>query len=233
MRLIIKFESLSNISYDAIGKYDILGFIYNVLNETDLRIYHSIKGFKFFTFSNIFPVSEFKKGTTKTLIISSANDTFINVMADYLNNIGEIRLNKFIFNLIKVNTIKTKVTSKIITGTPICLFEDNIKNKYYSFNSHPDFNFFFERLKDNSLKKFNAFYNTDFNLDDNLFSNFSFKREVAIRLNKKGNKFIIIGSLWNSLEFNLNKNNRDFYQFLFDVGFGEKNSLGFGFVNKK
>ena len=54
---------------------------------------------------------------------------------------------------------------------------------------------------------------------------------MSIRLQKNNNKFIIIGSLWKNMEFNLNRNNKKFYNFLFDNGLGEKNSLGFGFLN--
>ena len=34
-----------------------------------------------------------------------------------------------------------------------------------------------------------------------------------------------------NLEFDLSSQNKNFYNFLFDNGIGEKNSLGFGFLN--
>ena len=83
----------------------------------------------------------------------------------------------------------------------------------------------------NAIKKYNAFYGTDFELDSELFTNFEFGREVSIRLVKNNNKFIVIGSLWKDLEFDLTSQNKDFYNFLFDNGLGEKNSLGFVFLN--
>lgn len=42
---------------------------------------------------------------------------------------------------------------------------------------------------------------------------------------KNDNHFIIIGSLWKNLEFNLTDENKDFYKFLLENGLGEKNSL--------
>ena len=133
--------------------------------------------------------------------------------------------------LLKVEILRNKNCSKFISSTPIVLYEDNTNNRYYSFKQNPNFNFFFERLKDNALKKYNAFYDNDFSLDSELFTNFEFGREVSVRLIKNKNKFIIIGSLWKNLEFNLTSQNKDFYNFLFDNGLGEKNSLGFGFLN--
>ena len=133
--------------------------------------------------------------------------------------------------LLKVVILKNKICNKFISATPTVLYEDNINNKYFSFKQNNDFNFFFDRLKDNAVKKYNAFYDYDFSLDSELFSSFEFGREVSIRLNKSGNNFIIIGSLWKNLEFSINNSNKDFYNFLFDCGLGEKNSLGFGFLN--
>jgi len=45
-------------------------------------------------------------------------------------------------------------------------------------------------------------------------------------------KFLIFGSLFDLLEKSYIENKeRKFYKFLLDCGLGEKNSLGFGFVN--
>ena len=86
-------------------------------------------------------------------------------------------------------------------------------------------NSFFDRLKDNAIKKYNAYYGENFSLESDLFTNFEFAREVSIRVKKGKNKFIIIGSLWKSLEFELTEDNGKFYNFLFENGLGEKNSF--------
>ena len=132
-----------------------------------------------------------------------------------------------------IKVINPKNYDKFISSTPVVLFEDNTKNQYYSFNNNPDFNFFFERLKDNAVKKYNAFTGLDFTLENDLFESFEFGREVSVRVTKDGNTFIVIGSLWKNLEANVNKENRNFYRFLLDVGLGEKNSLGFGMLNDR
>ena len=133
--------------------------------------------------------------------------------------------------ILKVLILKSHSCSNFISATPIVLFEDNLNNRYYSFKQNQDFNFFFNRLKDNAIKKYNAFCGSDFSLDTELFTNFEFAREVSIRIKKNEKQFIIIGSLWKNLEFNITNENKDFYEFLFENGLGEKNSLGFGFLN--
>lgn len=228
----IKFEPKQFIKYSDIDKYTIQGFIYSLLGKDSLfSDFHDQLGFKFFNFSNIFPVSDFEKNSLKKLIVSSPNNELIKALYNQLNNKSSFYLKNYKMEILKVELLRDKHCSKFITSTPIVLFEDNRNNRYYSFKQNPDFNFFFERLKDNAIKKYNAFYDSDFSLDSELFTNFEFGREVSIRLVKNNNKFIIIGSLWKNLEFNLTSQNKDFYRFLFENGLGEKNSLGFGFLN--
>ena len=228
----LKFEPLEYIKYQNIDKYTIQGFIYSILKDDSVfSSLHETVGFKFFNFSNIFPVSDFEKNSLKKLIISSPNEDLIKSIYSNLKNKDSFRLKNHKMELLKVSLLKNQNCNKFISATPIVLFEDNINNKYFSFKQNNEFNFFFDRLKDNAVKKYNAFYGCDFNLESNLFTNFEFGREVSIRLVKKDNKFIIIGSLWKNLEFDLTSQNKNFYNFLFDNGLGEKNSLGFGFLN--
>lgn len=232
IRVIIKFEPKEFIKYYEIDKYTIQGFIYSILKEnSSFNNLHNTVGFKFFNFSNIFPVSDFEKNSLKKLIISSPNKDLIKIIYATLKNKSYFKFKNYKMEILKVSILRDNVCSRFISATPIVLFEDNSNNRYYSFKQNPNFNFFFDRLKDNAIKKYNAFYNKNFNLDEDLFTKFEFAREVSIRIKKNDNQFIIIGSLWKNLEFNLTDENKDFYKFLFENGLGEKNSLGFGFLN--
>ncbi len=233
MRLMLIFEPKEHVKYSDIDKYDVQGFIYSLLKNNDLfNNLHNLNGFKFFNFSNIFPICDFDKNTLKKLIISSPNPDFIRSLYAELDKISTFRLNKYEMEILKIKVLHDKKVSKFISSTPVVLFENNLENRYYSFKQNPDFDFFFTRLKDNAIKKYNAFYDDDFKLEYDLFSGFEFVREVSVRVKKDGNSFIIIGSLWKDLEFNLTSENKRFYNFLFDAGIGEKNSLGFGFLNR-
>lgn len=231
MRLLLRFKSLTDLKYESIGKYDIQGFVYSLLIDTPFKDYHNVQGFKFFNFSNIFPITDFTTDCEKTIIISSPNNAFIKLLNYQLKNKRRFYLNKYPFDIVKIKMFKLKANNKIISATPIVLFEDNINNKYFSFRKN-GFDFFFERLKDNALKKYNSFYKDTFSLEDSLFDSFKFNKEVSIRMNMKKNSFIIIGSLW-SFDKYIDTPNRKFYNFLFDCGYGEKNSLGMGFVNNR
>ncbi|MDE4078680.1 CRISPR-associated endoribonuclease Cas6 [Methanosphaera sp. Vir-13MRS] len=231
MRLILKFKPLMEFDYYAISKYDIQGFIYSLLKDTSLDYWHQNHGFKFFNYSNIFPITDFKSNETKMLIISSPSKVLIKTLANQLKNQNTIRLNNYTLKLIQVKSINMNVKSNIITGTPIVLFENNQSNKYFSFKNN-DLDFFFKRLKDNAIKKYNSYYHEDIQLDENIVDTFKFKKEVSIRMKINYKSFIVIGSLW-EFKKDILKSNKKFYNFLFDCGYGEKNSLGMGFINNQ
>ena len=88
------------------------------------------------------------------------------------------------------------------------------------------------RLKDNALKKYNIYYNDDFDFEGEIFDNLEFKKEVAVRNFKGGKEFIVIGNVWSLLEKKeIKKEEKKFYSFIMECGLGEKNSMGFGFIN--
>lgn len=230
MRVILKFESLENASYDSINKYTIQGFIYSLLQETSFKNYHDLKGFKYFNFSNIFPVSDFKPGEKKNLIISSPKQGFIKTISEVMKEKNYFYLGKSKMKTEDVRMFQPKLTRRFITSTPIVLFENSRENKYYSIKKTNNFSFFMERTKDNAIKKYNAYNNSNYSFEGNLFDRFEYDREVAVRVKKADNLFIVIGTLWKNLE-KFNMDDKRFYNFIMETGLGEKNSLGFGMLN--
>lgn len=230
MRILLKFRAEDNIVYDYINKHTLQGLIYFLLNKTPFENYHNLKGFKYFCFSNIFPVSNLKNGESKSIIISSPKRGFINILSKELKNKDYFYLGKYKMKIEQIKVFQPKFNSRVISSTPIVLFENNINNHYYSLKNSNNFSFFLERVKDNALKKYNSYYGEDYHFEGNIFDRFEYNREVAVRVRKGDKMFIIIGTLWKNLE-KFNKDNKKFYNFIVDCGLGEKNSLGFGMVN--
>lgn len=229
MRLLINFNNNIKINPYSISKFEIQGFIYSLLKNSRYNYLHDINGFRFFCFSNIW-----LKDEKYNFLISSPDSKLIKTLYHALKTIDSLRLGENIFTLKEVKQIKTpKKFNYFKTSTPILLFHNQtMKNHCYSFkNDNIQFNWFFERLKDNALKKYNAFYDEDYYLEEPLFSSSNFNKEVAMKFNRKKHKFCFIGSLWDRLFTNFDKNNHKFYKFIYDVGLGEKNSLGYGFLN--
>jgi len=83
------------------------------------------------------------------------------------------------------------------------------------------------------VKKYQIYYNDpEFQLSGKIFDTIEFRKEVAVHNRKQGKEFIHIGTLWKKLEKEyINKEERRFYHFIMESGLGEKNSMGFGFLN--
>ena len=121
MRLIIRFEPQEDIAYSQIHNYLIQGFIYSLLKETEFEKLHDLKTFKFFCFSNVFPITDFKKFEEKMLIISSPNKYFIDCLYKRLKEVNEFKLGIYSFYLKGVKKIRNKLKLPWQTATPIVL----------------------------------------------------------------------------------------------------------------
>ena len=69
-----------------------------------------------------------------------------------------------------------------------------------------------------------------------IFDIFKFKKQISTRVSINKFEQVIIGSIWEFIfnrihNNNNNNNNKDIIQFALDSGLGERNSLGFGFMN--
>ncbi|MEM5813402.1 MAG: CRISPR-associated endoribonuclease Cas6, partial [Candidatus Aenigmatarchaeota archaeon] len=78
MRILLKLISEKNCEYDLKYFHKLQGFIYSLLKETPYSFLHDKKQYKYFCFSNIFPIGEIKISDIRNLIISSPDILFIN-----------------------------------------------------------------------------------------------------------------------------------------------------------
>ncbi len=234
MRILIDVKPSRYAPYNHITKHTIQGALYNILIDTPYEGLHNKKGFKFFTFSDIFPAKDFYPDKIYSFIVSSPDRKLINAWYGKLLKMKYLYFSDVPFSIVRVKKFTLKPKNSMITGSPIVLYEDSKSNRYFSFSRNGNFDFFLERLKENALKKFNAFYDDEFYLDGPIFDRFSLKKEVSVKVTIDTKKFDIIGSVWNFLEKSyIEKDAWKFYRFIMDAGLGEKNSLGFGLLNPR
>ena len=243
MRLIVELVSMYYMPYNRVTGVHLQGMLYNLLKRTRYGYKHDLNGFKFFNFSNLFPVGDFRAGYSKRFVVSSPDKGLIDTLYHILKTRDTVRLhnNPFIVKKVKKFNKKLPMGGVLCTSTPICLYEsrkvDNgVMDRWFSFKNKGgvDFDWFFERLKNNALKKYNAFTGDEYAPVEPLFDGFEFKKEVAHSLysNHSKTRFLVIGSLWNRLMLNKDLDKR-FYNFILDTGLGEKNSMGYGALNVK
>jgi CRISPR-associated endoribonuclease Cas6 len=226
------------------------GFIYNLLKGSRFEDLHDKDGYKFFCFSNIFPYSSMmKKGEKKYLLISSPSKEFIDYITDRLKeykNRSLIGIGNMKFLLKNIETIDYQIkrrsyrgeTVRLITATPIIIRIPRLKYEKFYLNlrypykyiywrkEHP-FELFIDQLESNLYKKYEEFTGTVLTREF-IIDRLIFKKQVSLKLNIHGNEHIVIGTLW---EFIFYEPVSELVQFGLDCGFGERNSLGFGFMN--
>lgn len=232
MRLMLSFEA--NEPFLRPNKHAVQGFIYSMLKGTPYGERHDEPKFKFFTFSDFFRDREGRH----CLIISSPDPEFIKALAENLDGRESVHIGKNELKIAGVKRFKLPLREAFQTGSPIVLYRNAERNEYFKLHEHRDLRFFLERLKENAEKKYAAFYGEEFHLEGPIFDRMmpklrgNGKLDVYVKVVKNGKPFPVIGSNWELLEkHRIGADERRFYRFIMEAGLGEKNSLGFGFLN--
>jgi len=232
MRLKLTFETENGFSRP--NKHAVQGFIYNMLKGTPYGERHDEPRFKFFTFSDFFTDREGRIN----LLISSPDADFIRALAEKLNERETVHIGKNELKIAEVKRFRLPLREAFQTGSPVVLYKNALRKEYFKLHAHRDLRFFLERLKENAEKKYLAFYGEEFHLEGPLFDRVipklrrNGKLDVYVKVVKNGRPFPVIGSNWELLErTRIPRGERRLYRFIMDAGLGEKNSLGFGFLN--
>ena len=215
MRLLIKVKTVKDCRYEMQYHYHLQGFIYHLLNRSEYQTIHDKRGYKFFCFSNIFPVTaNLKTGDLRNLLISSPDSNFIFSLEKSIKNLTnkEVVIGSMKFKIEQVTVIDTIIPIDspfiLITGTPIVIRIKREKYKQIGINPSMDYPFvfwksnypielFMSQIKDNLLKKYRKFYHNNSNGKNGnttyesfeeffLFQKFSFRKQVSSKIIMKG-----------------------------------------------
>ncbi len=252
MRLLLVLEAVSDFNYDLMYYSRVQAFIYSLLKFTEYDYLHDKKGFKFFSFSNIYPINEdmsISNGEEKFLLVSSPDKELMKSLSNQLRRLmrgdGLVTFGAMRFKLKSIKIFDISIpdtTFSIYTATPVIV---RIQRKYYPiFNIKSDKPYIFWRreyglrsfitmTKLNLLKKYQEFYGYDPPTLD-IYQGIRLRRDhIPIKL-YIGNKVVEqVGSMWRFKYFYVDRDLKKTLKFLLDVGIGERNSMGFGFLNLK
>ncbi len=247
MRVLVKLQSTRQQPYQTEYHYHLQGFIYSLLQGSVFEHLHDKEGYKFFCFSNIFPALDLKQRDIRHLLISSPDQDFIKLISSKLQekrrSEEKVSVGSMEFDIKKVETLhlSLQVPFTVITGTPIVVriprekyekFDVKTRHPYeylYWRQEHP-LEMFVQQLEDNLRKKYAEFTDLDAGSEP-IIQRFMFRKQVSTRVLMKGQEQVVIGSIW---EFWFGDSSRkELVEFGLDTGFGERNSMGFGFMNIK
>ncbi|MCK4736556.1 MAG: CRISPR-associated endoribonuclease Cas6 [Methanophagales archaeon] len=256
MRLLINLRAAKNQGYESLYHHKLQGFVYGLLRDSGFGGLHDKRGYKFFCFSNIFPIKDMNAAEAFNLIISAPNAELIssvegaleNILADAEGNGRDTNVNigEMSFEVVGFKKLETKLKRKnlrVLTATSVIIRipernyerygipEDERKARYVYWRPKYSFEAFLKQLSENLIKKFNDFYGTKLR-EYELFEQFMFRRTTATKVVIDGKEYVMVGSMWEFVWSYMDEMQRRVIEFGLDAGFGERNSLGFGFVNK-
>jgi CRISPR-associated endoribonuclease Cas6 len=247
MRLLLKLKADNDQKDTSLEYHKLQGFVYRLLMDSGFPLLHEKKGYKPFCFSNIFPYGDMKAGDLRTFIIASPGEAVIRNLAELLAARKErpVHIGDCSFSLIGWNATPTSLKGthlRVTCGTPILLRipeknydlydipETERRARYVYWRPQISFEAFIKQLTENLIKKYNQFYGTEIrNLP--LFQEFLFRKMVHTRYIIDGKSYGAAGSMWEFSWSHMDDMQRRILEFGIDAGFGERNSMGFGFVN--
>ena len=234
-RLLLTLTSPQGINDEAcFDKHYFQSAIYSALTAQGITDLHEGNGFRYFTFSDFFPSGSMKRGESKRIIISSPDAGFIGNLAKGFVERPVLYLGN---ETLEIESLKTynlsRVSRSFVSGSPVVLYADSRANRYFSLRDGGDISFFLRRVLENAVKKYEQYTGKPApQLYGPLFDIIRFKKEVSVRILAMRKEFYIIGSVWDLLSVDGRRRlDFGFYRFIMDAGIGEKNSLGFGFLN--
>lgn len=250
MRLILHLKSFCNAIYNVEYNHFFQALIYDTLRDTIFDRLHTKTGYKFFCFSNIFPVGDLRVGDVRNIIVSSPNIDFINVLHEKLEKIEIMKIGSMIFKVLKIIKLSLKVPEAsvhLITSTPIILRMPRKKAKKYGILTKEYYDYvywrfnmplklFLEQLEDNLIKKWKEYYG--YHPPEEAIPLFNSRqivleplKEVSTRIHYKSGTQIVVGTTWRFFFRELNKQQVKLLRFGIETGLGEMNPQGFGFIN--
>jgi len=243
MRLLVSFQALGDWAYGLRYHHKLQGFLYGLLEGTIYSGLHDRRGYKFFCFSNLFPPEDAREGETRRLLISSPNVNFIQVLEDRLGKVDVAHIGDGSFRVVEVKRLEPQVWERcaLVSGTPIVMRIP--KERYGEYGIVPEkpypyvywrkqysFAAFVKQLEDNLRKKYKEYHEGEPTTDP-IFEQFVFKKQVCNHVILDGREVKVFGSNWEFTFNYLSNKQQKIIQFGLDCGFGELNSMGFGFMN--
>lgn len=238
MRLEIILKGKNNFKVPFNYNHILSAIIYNKIADLNFaNELHSSKSFKFFTFSQIYIPKRrivkdgiIAKDGVISFYISSPNDFLIKSLVDGFLEDLEISFQNQKLTIQKIEALKTpefSSKSEFKTLAPIIVrTKKEIDGELKIWDLAPS-DKFFKSLENNLIKKYIKFNNlTKTDKKINIYSDMNFVKRKRISINK-GNVTTHHRAYMMDL---ILEGDLDLIEFAYDVGIGEKNSMGFGMV---
>lgn len=235
MRLKIYVKGKNNLKLPFNYNHILSSIIYNKITDLDLADeLHKSNSFKFFNFSQlniqkrkIVDDGIIAKNGKINFYLSSPNDLLIkNLVSGFVDDL-EIKFKNEALNVEKIEALRTpdfSEKSEFKTISPINIRDVNNENKRIDLAPSDKF---FRGIENNLIKKYCSFNNIE-NTDKkiNAYSEMANVKRKRITIPKGPNTTYHRAYMMDIIL----EGDIDLIKFAYDVGLGEKNSMGFGMI---
>lgn len=252
MRILLDLEALNDQKvWDASDYRKVQGFVYDkLIGRTEFRGIHNLKNYKFFCFSNIFPLSIVRVGEVRRILISSPNlhliRSILSQIKDNLIDKREVNIGEQQYIIKSAQLFELNITGKrcaVRTSTPISIRipekaynrynirDEDKKKEFLYWRSNLSSDIFLMSIENNIRSKYKLFFDKDIRNDMIIINSFSLIKEVVVHIPVGEYTLKVPASFWKFYFEDLDNYSRSLLKFILDTGMGERNSMGLGFLN--
>lgn len=239
MRCRVSIEKISSGSLHYDYQYGLASMLYSKLATANIELAnktHTKKGFKFYTFSNLIlenriPEKNGLNFKAAHFFISSPDPEFIRSFAEGLLLESQFFLgnseNKTSFTIERIEilpALQFSNTCTFRTLSPIYLKTlRNQENRLVEFDLYPKDSKFHENLHKNLVARYEEFHGSKIDKDFFEIINIPSFKPKRVKVENNYRRCSLMDLYLSA--------NPELLQFAYDAGLGEKNAMGFGFVD--
>lgn len=252
MRILARLSARSDAAYDNTYHHKLRGRLWQALKETQFETRHDSNDPPGFAYSNPFPPRDMEAGDDRTLLVSSPNEELLAHIASDLLDDRELNIGEMPFRVTDLSDLNPDVgepgtSGTIETGTGLLVRIPPWRHDEYGID-HPGGNtatfwlpeHTMEPLRhqlEANLDKKHRLFMPDYlpgpsDVDGELFDDYELIKTFSIPVTvTEGEQRTFILSKWRFGYTVRDDHHRRHLNLALDTGLGERNSLGFGFVN--
>ena len=254
MRVLARLSARTDAAYDYTYHHKLRGRLWRALDGTDFEDAHDGNDPPGFTYSNPFPPQDMHEGDSRTLLVASPHEELLTHVARDLQNNSEVNVGEMPFRVESLSTLSPDVgepgsSGVIETGTGLLVRIPPWKRDEYGIeDDHGDSATFWrpehsmvpfrQQIENNLDQKHDQFCDNDLrgpsDVEGDLFDAHQLIKTFALPVTvTQGIERTMILSKWRFGYTVRDEDHRRHLNLILDAGLGERNSLGFGFMNQQ
>ena len=251
MRILVRLRARMDAAYDNSYHNKLRGRIWNALEGTEYGETHDENRPKPFTYSNPFPPGDMQEGDERTLLVAATEEELLAHVAADLQADTELNVGEMPFEVTDVSALSPDVgepgtSGSIETGTGVLVRIPPWRFEEYGIETdHDEAEFWrpehtmepFRNQLESNLDRKHGLFCPDYlpgpsDVGGELFDGYELIKTFAIPVTvTEGRRETWVLSKWRFEYTVRDDDHRRHLNLALDCGVGERNSLGFGFVN--